>query len=147
MRKIVLCDIDHTVSNAFWRDDMIGGPGGWDAYHAASKDDEPIHDVVNMINAMRAGGMYIVGITARPEKWRKLTMELLVKHGAMFDELLMRPDEAYHPAAEIKLKLAAERFGERFKDEVALIIDDREDVVAAFREAGITALLVHGRQN
>lgn len=142
-RRHILCDIDHTLSNAFWRDHMIGG--AWDDYHAASVKDEPLHDVVKLIKAMHRSGAVIIGLTARPEKWRKVTLDWLIKHNVPIDELLMRGDTAYHPAPEIKLKLVAERFTSP-KDEVAFIIDDRDDVVMAFKELGITALQVHGRK-
>ena len=148
-RNHILVDIDHTVSNSFWRDDMIGGEGGWDAYHAASAQDEPIHDMVAMVNAMYGSGKTIIGITARPEKWRLLTMEWLVKVYVSMDEILMRPDDAYHPAPEIKVALALERFDNEsnLKDQVALVIDDREDVIEAFRALGVTAIQVFGRKS
>ena len=144
-RLNVLCDIDHTLSNSFWRDEMIGGPGGWDEYHANAAADEPLPDMVNMINSLSDTGYNIVAITARPEKWRKMTMDWLVRYGIFTDELLMRADTDYHPAPEIKLKLANERFKD-IKDEVAFVLDDRVDVVAAFKALGVTALQVHGRR-
>lgn len=147
-RNNVLCDIDHTLSNAFHRDPMMAAPmgngNGWDEYHAASINDEPLHDMVRMINVLRPY-FNIVAITARPGKWRKLTMDWCLKHEVLFDELLMRPDDSYHPAPIIKVQLALERFP-NIKDEVAFILDDREDVVLAFKELGVTALQVHGRK-
>lgn len=145
IRKHILCDIDHTISDAFWRDELIGGPGGWDEYHSQSIKDDPLHDMVAMVNALHSSGLVIIGITARPAKWRSLTMRWLVKHSVMMDELLMRPDESFHPAPEIKTALAIERFGESVKDHVAMILDDREDVIEAFKGMGVTAIQVHGR--
>jgi hypothetical protein len=63
------------------------------------------------------------------------------------DELLMRPDEAFHPAPEIKLALVQERFGDKIADEVAFLLEDREDVCEAFQALGITTLQVRGRQS
>lgn len=144
-RKVVLCDIDHVISNAFPRDHLIGGEGGWDFYHAESLSDEPIHDLVALINALHSQGFIVIGITARPEKWRSLTLQWLVKHGVMMEEILMRPDNAFHPAPEIKLKLALDRFAD-IKNEVALVLDDRDDVIAAFMQLGVSCLRVHGRK-
>src|SRR4051812_48533865 len=98
-RKIVLVDIDHTISNAFPRDGMIGNTT-WDEYHGAAPDDEPLHDMVKLVNALHDAGYYLVGLTARPAKWRNMTLCWLIKHGVVLDELLMRPDEAYHPSPE-----------------------------------------------
>lgn len=143
-RNYVLVDIDHTISNSFWRDGMIGGEGGWDAYHAASKDDKPIYEIVRLVWGLKSSGFIIYGLTARPEKWRKLTMEWLVRNNIQLDDILMRPDTAYHPAPEIKLKLVQERFENI--DEIAMVLDDRDDVVAAFKALGVTAIQVHGRR-
>lgn len=145
-RKTILVDIDHTISAAWHRDPMIGGEGGWDAYHAASKDDEPIHDVMAMVNDLHRKDWYIVGLTARPEKWRNVTNRWLVKHGIHMDEILMRPDDAFHPAPEIKVQLATERFTD-IKSQVAFLLEDREDVCEAFHALGITTLQVKGRQD
>lgn len=142
-RRHVLVDLDHTLSNAFPRDGMIGGP--WDDYHAASVADEPLHDVVALVNALHDQGFTIVAITARPEKWRQLTGAWLRRHGIYIDEILMRPDEAFHPAPELKIALARARFPD-LKNQVALLLEDRDDVVAAFREEGITVLQVHARR-
>ena len=146
MRRTILVDIDHTLSAAWCRDPMIGGEGGWDAYHAASKDDQPIHDVMAIVNTLQEAEWLIVGITARPEKWRNVTNQWLLKHGIFLDELLMRPDDAFHPAPEIKVQLALERFSD-IKNQVAFLLEDREDVCEAFHALGITTLQVKGRQN
>lgn len=144
-RKYILVDVDHTLANSFWRDDMIGD---WDAYHAASSEDEPLQDAVGLINSLHGAGYTIIGLTARPEKWRQITMEWLIKHFISMDELLMRPDEAYHPAPEIKMALALKRFDDKanLKAQVAIVIDDREDVIEAFRALGVTAMQIFGRR-
>lgn len=142
MKRAILVDLDHTVSDAFPRDHMIGGP--WDDYHSASQFDVPLTDMVDLLVALKAGGHPLIGITARPGKWRALTMEWLLKFNLawLFDELLMRPDEAWHPSPEMKVALANERFKD-LKAEVLMIIDDREDVCAAFKALGVTALQCH----
>lgn len=144
-RRTVLIDIDHTLSAAWHRDGMIGGCAGWDGYHAASIDDQPIHDVMSLVNDLHKVGWLTIGITARPEKWRSLTNKWLVQHGIQLDELLMRPDEAFHPAPEIKVQLAQQRFS-NLPDQVAFLIEDRDDVCEAFHALGITTLQVKGRR-
>lgn len=144
MRSHALVDLDHTLFDAFHRDGMIGVTS-WDEYHAASVQDSVLPDIAYLINALHNFGYTIVGLTARPEKWRNLSMQKLTEFGVAMDELLMRPDDAFQPAPEIKMKLACERFGEDLS-EVALVIDDREDVCAAFRAANITVLQVTARR-
>lgn len=144
--KSVLVDIDHTVSNAFWRDGMQG-VASWDEYHLASAGDEPLHVVVDIVRCLYENGIYnIIGWTARPEKFRSLTSNWCIQNDVRFDELLMRPDANFRPAPEIKLELLEKRFkGKEIKDEVAFALEDRDDVCAMLRGLGITVLQVFGR--
>lgn len=146
-RDTILVDIDHVLSDAAWRDDMIGGPGGWGAYHLAGQEDVPLEDMVMVINFLGAinymeDHVNIVGLTARPEKWRQITVDWLVKNEVRLDDLLMRPADCFLPSPETKL-LECERYFEgRTADRVICVMDDREDVCAAFRAIGVTALQV-----
>lgn len=149
-KNIILFDVDHTISDAFWRDDMIKrsrDSGDWDNYHSRGKEDKPIDDVVKLINIIR-GSDYIDelelwAITARPEKYRKPTMDWFFKNGVSIDVLLMRPEDKFKPAPAIKIDLCKE---EDILDRILCIFDDREDVVSAFRELGITAFQVYARK-
>jgi hypothetical protein len=142
MKKIVLTDLDHTVSDSFWRDPMIGS-SSWDDYHAASKDDKPLEDVCTLLRTLDAADWLIIGITARPGKWRKLTMEWLIRHSVPMHELLMRPDDNFRPAPAMKLELARDRFGQDFAQVITFMLEDRGDVAGAFRLEGVTVLQVH----
>lgn len=146
-RLHVLVDIDHTLSDAFHRDGMIGVET-WDAYHAASIDDEPLHDVCGLVRALALQGYAPVGLTSRPAKWRQLTNQWLIRHGVPLDTILMREGEDYRPSAEMKTALALEYFGgeEALRERVAFILEDRDDVASAFHGLGVTVLQVYGRR-
>lgn len=149
MRNIILFDIDHVVSDAFWRDDMIKrsrDSGNWEEYHSRGKEDKPLEDMVTLINHIARYNTHIEawGITARPEKWRKQSMDWFVKHKIMLDVILMRPEDAFKPAPQIKIDLCREH---DILDRVLCIFDDREDVIEAFKELGITAFHVHSRRS
>lgn len=143
---IILCDIDHTLSDASWRDPWLGEHGldaKWDKYHSEAIHDQPIAEMVRVVNGLaHHDDIRVVGLTARPEKWRQLTMDWLVKHGIMIDELIMRPDADFDPAPVMKLNMVKGRFVDLSR---LILIDDREDVVAAFKSEGITSLLVYAR--
>lgn len=143
-RNCILVDLDHVLADAAWRDELLGR---WDEYHAAAKDDVPIHDVTRMVTALLSDDIMAIGITGRPEKWRALTNQWLSKHKLYLDEVLMRPDGDFRQAPEVKLALARERFGddEGIRQNVLFILDDHEGVIAAFKGIGITALHVHAR--
>lgn len=141
----ILVDMDHTLSDSAWRDARIGSPAGWDHYHEALIEDPPLVDTVLLINGLWTAGFYIVGVTARPEKWRSLSQKWLSDHHVEMDEILMRKDDDYRNAPTIKLSLVQERFGEDWQKKIVFIIDDREDVCTAFHGAGVSALQIYGR--
>lgn len=147
LRNVILCDIDHTIANSFWRDPMILEKD-WDAYHQAGANDAPVNDMVTLLQELEMRGHFeIIGLTARPEKWRQLTISWMLKHHVPIREVLMRDDNAFRPAPEIKLELARARFGSELKERVAFIIDDRDDIVSAFRAEGITVLQCYARKD
>jgi hypothetical protein len=56
----------------------------------------------------------------------------------------MRPDKNFMPSPACKVHLLEIRFGGDY-GEIAMAMDDRADVVAAFREIGITAFQVFAK--
>jgi hypothetical protein len=141
-RRIVLCDIDHVIADSFWRDSMIGGEGGWDAYHEAAKDDKPVLDMVALLRALSRSGFEVHGLTARPEKWRAMTLRWLVNSQAAMEGLLMRGDKDFRPSPLVKIDLMKTTWPD-YKERVAFLIEDRDDVCALFRAEGIIALQCH----
>ena len=139
-RKTILIDIDHVLADAFARDDMLNGD--WDSYHAAAANDLPVHDLVTIVNAFAVGGLRIIGLTARPGKWRTMTALWLYDHGINLDEILMRDDLDYRSAPLVKLDLVRDYFGndDEVRFHVAALIDDRDDVIQAFAGLGVTCL-------
>lgn len=144
MSKCVLCDIDHTIANSFWRDPMIDARD-WDGYHSASANDRPLRDIHDLVKLIYRQ-WHIVCITARPEKFRQLTMNWMMKYDIPVDEILMRPEEAFAPAPLIKKGLIEKRF-DNPKEQIAFVLEDREDCCAYYRGIGLTVLQVFGRRD
>lgn len=142
MRNNILFDIDHVISNAYWRDGMIG-TASWDDYHLAGRQDKPVEDIVNMIDAL-GNGFNVIAMTARPERYRKQTLDWMLANKVYVNELLMRPDDNFRPAPEIKMELVKARFANPVA-EIAAILDDRLDVCSAFAQIGITTMQVFAR--
>jgi len=144
---ILFIDLDHTICDAAWRDSLIfGAQTDWNNYHTLSIRDKPIPEMVAMVRSLDSAGWKVIAVTARPEKFRQLTNKWLMQHTIPIDTILMRPDEAYRPAPEIKLALIAECLGKaNVSDIPVLVIDDREDVAAALSVRGFTVLQVHRR--
>jgi hypothetical protein len=141
---IIIIDIDDTLADTSHREHLIQSQG-WDAFHAAGKDDPPIKAMIRLIDVLCEAeeGLVqeIVALTARPAKYRNQTMEWLIKHNIYIDDIIMRPDNDFSKSKDLKVRLAKEYFGDRFKD-IALVIDDHEEVCASFRAEGITCLQV-----
>ena len=145
MKNIVLVDIDHTLSDAFVRDPMIGNVP-WDDYHAQSIDDDPVHEMGTIVRALMIQRLTIVGLTGRPEKWRDLTIKWLIKHDLPLDDLLMRPDEDYRKAGLVKLDLVKKTYGENWHGKVLCIIDDNDGVIETFRGENVACLQIFNRR-
>ena len=137
---IALFDIDNTLAAAWHRDHLIEAEG-WDAFHAAAVEDQPIQEMVELLSALDTAGWHIVLLTGRNEKWRNATMAWLVVNGVAVHELLMRPDEDYRPNADLKLALINERWPD-LKPQDAIIFEDHEKTAEAWRALGFTTLLV-----
>lgn len=141
-RRIVLVDIDHTLSDAAWRDDKVPGPDNswtWDDYYSRQGEDRPMHDICHLVKCLRVGKMHVVGLTARPERYRKETSTWLRLHDAELDGLIMRPDENHESSTVLKPRMALEHFDPRH---VAFVLEDRTDVAEAMVVAGYSVLQV-----
>jgi hypothetical protein len=136
----ILIDIDHTISNAFWRDSIIGAVP-WDEYHKESDHDKPFWNVVQLINSLWYAGHTMIAITGRNEKFRQLTNLWFIEYDVNIDEILMRPDDVFLKNAEMKVKLIEERFDKDYK-EIGFLIDDNEETILAFFKLGITTLQI-----
>lgn len=145
MTNILLLDIDHTISDAAWRDEMMAS-GDWEAYHLAGREDKPVAEISELIKTLSTSDYetwQIICVTARPEKWRTQTMQWFIRHRIPVDEILMRPDLAFRSAFIIKTELLKTRFGENLEELHGchvLAIDDNEKAIEAFRGLGITTL-------
>jgi hypothetical protein len=137
---IILCDLDHTVSDAFWRDTMIGSVP-WDEYHDNLKFDKPFQNMVYLINSLSSVGYIVIGITGRTEKHRQITIDWLIKFKIDIDTILMRPDDCFIKNWEMKIKLAQDHLKDDLK-KVHFLIDDNEETILAFNKLGIATLQV-----
>lgn len=139
----ILVDIDGTLANCQWRENKIATEG-WDGFHRAAMDDEPILSVALMIRTLHRD-FHIVGNTGRPEKWRTPTLTWCYQKKIDLDDLLMRPNRDFRKAPEVKFDQALAHFGgeDHLRQKVALVIDDHVGVLEKFMGIGINVLLVN----
>lgn len=138
-RLVVLCDLDHTLSDAAWRDPLI--ERGWDEYNAAAEADQPVGEIRDLVNTLYFRGYRIIMLTARDEKWRGMTQRWLEDKTIRYSELVMRPSGNPTPAAVLKVDLAR-----KYLPKVAFVLEDREDICAAFTNSGVTVLQTRVRR-
>lgn len=155
MKPYIIIDVDHTLSDAFWRDNMIvhfsdgQKDADWESYNSLSVNDYPIDEMVRLAITMRRAGHTLVGCTSRPDRWRGITNGWAHGVGLSFDYLLMREDEDQTTPSPMLKVANVVRFvqlvhgpGALMRDHVEMVFDDREDVCEAFRAVGVLALQV-----
>ena len=132
-RPLAIVDIDGVVADVRHRlRHLEGRRKDWDAFFAAAVDDPPHEEGLAIVDRL-AADHEIVYLTGRPERCRADTERWLDDHGIGGHRLFMRPEGSRRPAAQVKRevldRLAAVR-------EVAVVVDDDPDVLAAMTAAG-----------
>ena len=140
MNKIVLCDLDGTLSDTEHRVHHIRRERpDYDAFFAASGEDEPIAPVISLVNALALAGHEIHIITGRREDTREITEAWLERHAVSYKRLLMRGFADDTPDHVLKRQWFEADYD---LANVLLALEDRNSVVAMYRELGVTCLQV-----
>lgn len=145
MSKDIVCfDLDGTLSNGKHRNHLVPKPedahacSAWEAHYNAAGEDTPIQDTIDVCNGL-ALKHYVVILTGRCEKSRELTFLWLLRHGVVYDKLIMRPVDDERPDILYKeeelLKLGL--------DNILCCFDDLEHVATMMRGLGLTCYLVN----
>jgi len=140
----VIVDLDGTLCDHSHRKHLLGGD--FNEYHAALVDDALHEDIAQLVEDLSIAHYVIVACTGRPERYRERTLAHLREKEVQqhIDLLLMRPDDDFRSDADVKLALIDEAFDDRATalEQIAFILDDRDKVVEAFRNAGFRVLQV-----
>ena len=135
---IVICDLDGTLYNSAGRE-RLAEAKLWSAFHSASAADPPNMDVLNALHALAANEAEIIAITGRDEQFRGITIDWFTRNLVPIETVLMRPDLDWRPDKVVKIELLESWLlkNGRDKDEIAFALEDRDRMVAAWREYGI----------
>jgi len=133
-RDIVLVDIDGTLADVWHRLRHLRGPGrkDWKKFFAAMNADPPLKEMIAAVREL-SREYEIVIFTGRPEEYRARTDVWLRRFDVPHTRLLMRPQGDHRPDYTVKREMIEEVGRER----IALAIDDRPQVCAMLREAGV----------
>ncbi len=133
MKPLAVFDLDGTLADVAHRVHHVEQrPKDWDAFFAAAVDDPPLAAGLEMVREA-AGDCEIAYLTGRPERCRKDTLAWLARHDLPVGELVMRPEQERRPARLTKPGMLARLAEGRT---VAVVVDDDDDAVQAYRDAG-----------
>lgn len=143
MKNVIILDLDGTISNCDHRQELAEA-GDWDGFNDQCHLDEPYPDMVELINALSLAGKTILGCTGRMEKNRTKTDAWFVKNGVAVDRVLMRPDDEFAKALDMKIAELEKFFGskEEVLANVLCVFEDSEKLVVGFRDYGLTVCQV-----
>ena len=140
---VAIFDIDGTLADNTHRRHFVERPKGekdWKSFNAGMHLDVPNKAVVTLLHAAKAVNLSTILATGRGEEYRKITEAWLLAHFISYDLLMMRPAKDYRPDTEIKKEMLEKMRADGY--EPHFVVDDRNSVVAMWRDAGITTFQV-----
>lgn len=144
MKHVVIVDIDGTISKVGERLKYLKQePKDWDSFYNDCFDDEPIPEMVRLVDAL-CHKYTLVFCTGRRASCREKTIAWIKKHFTFewfyWHAILMRPNNDKRHDTEVKPELL--EIAGFTPDNVAFILEDRSSMVKKWRELGFTCLQV-----
>lgn len=142
-KNIIVVDIDGTIAKIGDRLKYLQQEKkDWDAFYEHCDEDEPMRDMCRLVEDFYEWGYNIVFCPGRRESVREKTREWIKQHLAIGWNygLLMRKDKDWRHDTEVKPELL-QKAGIT-PDDVYFILEDRDSMVAKWRELGYRCLQV-----
>ena len=141
--NIVIFDLDGTLANIDKRRKLStkNGKMNWNVFFNPNNIDldTPNQAVINMANILYSQDYIIYILSGRSDKTHDATIAWLDKHNVNYDLLQMRPQGLlYKPDNDLK----QDWLNVIKKDTVAMVFDDRNQVVDMWRKNGLTTFQV-----
>lgn len=124
--ECIIVDIDGTIAKFNGR-----GPFDYDKVHT----DDPHENVIEIIGALCENGFDVIVCSGRPHRCRVETAKWLRKHNIDYKALFMRADGDDRNDAVVKREFLDDIVKNYY---VRAVFDDRDRVVKAWRDAGLT---------
>ncbi len=139
-RRLVLVDLDGTLSNPEARLHYVKGPGkkNWDGFFAEVDRDAPVEAVAKWVREL-AKEFSVVLVSGRPiDKAGARTLWWLRHYRIPYEHLFMRRGGDRRPDTETKSEILRDLFRMMPKEKIFFAIDDRVSVVEqVWRKNGI----------
>lgn len=148
MSTAIIVDIDGTLADATHRlhllpkaplFDDVSPDEAWTRFFDAAVDDEPIGEIIELVNAMYQDNVVILA-TGRREETRELTAAWLARHKVSYDHLLMRKDGDHRPDTVVKREMLDHI--RTLGLTILFALEDRLRVVKMWRANGLRVLHV-----
>ena len=141
----ILVDIDGTLSDASKRAEMYlnGDTPDWDGFYAACGTDAPIETIINIVSHL-CDFYDVVLCTVRRKSCENATRAWLDVNAPRLAKvpILFRNDGDTRHDTVVKPELLDEYLGQHPDYRVAFILEDRNSMVAKWRELGFKCLQV-----
>ena len=144
MKDFVIVDIDGTIAKIGDRLKYLQQEKkDWDSFYEHCDEDEPIEDIIKFVEGLERAGFKIFFCTGRrgSVSVREKTVRWIHSHVQLRHfRVLMRPDGDHRHDTEVKPEMLLKH--DLTPDRVLCILEDRDSMVAKWRELGYTCLQV-----
>lgn len=152
-KGFVVCDLDGTLCDITHRLHFVKSPEDadgnvdfkkdWKSFFAGIHADEVRKDVRELVRSAVINGHEIILVSARPDTYRKETIEWLDRNlGIDYSALIMRKATDKRPDTEVKQEIFDTYFKDKYPIEV--VIDDRPSVIRMWRANNLNVVDVGG---
>lgn len=134
--KIVVCDIDGTVADLTHRLQYAkGDTKDWKKFFSLLSEDTALMDVYNSARLLaEENDAALVFVSARPEDYRRETVQWLRDNGMNFDYLVMRRKGDKRQDTDVKSDIY-NRYLKQYS--IVRVFDDRPSVIRMWQELGL----------
>ena len=138
---LIVVDVDGTLTKVGDRVKCLEQkPANWDEFYDRCGEDEPVQPIIDLVNKLQLSH-FTVFLTGRRESCRDATMLWFRQNHVLGpDALLMRPDDDFRHDTILKPELLKQHGISA--DMIAFALEDRNSMVAKWRELGVTCLQV-----
>lgn len=126
---VILCDLDGTLA-------LFGDANPYERDFEKDKINTPIYEILMKFQ----GGVDLIFITGRQEKYIPKTKEFLRNSGLRYEKILFRKNDDLRKDSIIKQELYEANIKGKYN--VFFVLDDRDSVVEMWRDLGLTCLQV-----
>lgn len=148
-KDTVIFDLDGTLADISQRRAEATKPDGkinWAKFfdpELVTALDTPNEAVVAMAKILASAGYKIWIFSGRSAVTQVATKNWLFDNEITYDRLIMRPDRSYTPDDQLKQEWLDKYFPGDERNRILCVYDDRDKVVAMWRNAGLTCMQVN----